>query len=102
MNVLLALLLDWFLQEPPARLHPVVWMGGYLNLVGRPLTRLNPRWALLMGSAFWLLGGGLIAGIYTALEALLSRLGVVLIFCSRPCCLSPFLPSGCCWAKWLQ
>lgn len=74
MTVLLALILDWFLREPPARLHPVVWMGGYLKWVGRPLTALRPRWALLMGSAFWLLGAGLVAGSYTALEVFLRRL----------------------------
>jgi len=30
----LALAIDHWLGEPPARLHPVVWMGRYLGWVG--------------------------------------------------------------------
>lgn len=33
--LLAALALDWWLGEPPARMHPVVWMGTYLNAAGR-------------------------------------------------------------------
>ena len=42
----LALLLDWYLGEPPVRLHPVVWMGRYLGWAGphiAPLTTADPR-----------------------------------------------------------
>lgn len=31
----LALVLDWAFGEPPARLHPVVWIGLYLGWAGR-------------------------------------------------------------------
>ena len=31
----LSLLIDWFLGEPPSRLHPVVWFGQLLTAVER-------------------------------------------------------------------
>jgi adenosylcobinamide-phosphate synthase len=34
-----AWLLDWLVGEPPARLHPVVWMGNVIA----PLRRMQPR-----------------------------------------------------------
>ena len=33
--LLLALLIDHYLGEPPVRCHPVVWMGNYLGRAGR-------------------------------------------------------------------
>ena len=38
----LALLVDWYLGEPPLRLHPVVWMGRYLGWAG-PHVHRSPR-----------------------------------------------------------
>jgi adenosylcobinamide-phosphate synthase len=38
--LLIALLVDHVLGEPPARLHPVVWMGNYLNWAGRRAQRV--------------------------------------------------------------
>ena len=35
MSVLLAAGLDAAFAEPPARAHPVVWTGGYLDRVAR-------------------------------------------------------------------
>ena len=37
--LLLALLIDRWLGEPPVRWHPVVWMGHYLGWAGRLLQR---------------------------------------------------------------
>jgi adenosylcobinamide-phosphate synthase len=68
MIVLLALLIDRFFGEPPARLHPVVWMGRYLSRAGRGLTTLPPAKGFVAGAAAWL--GGALA--VTALAALLA------------------------------
>ena len=38
--LLVALLIDHVLGEPPARLHPVVWMGNYLSWAGRRVQRV--------------------------------------------------------------
>lgn len=75
MAVILALLLDWFFREPPARLHPVVWMGTYLKTVGSNLTAHPPIKAFLLGSFYWLLGCGAVVGVYAGLEALIARAG---------------------------
>lgn len=75
MAVILALLLDWFFREPPARLHPVVWMGTYLKTVGSSLTTNPPTKAFLLGGFYWLLGCGAVVGVYAGLEALISRAG---------------------------
>ncbi len=39
--VVAALALDWCLGEPPARLHPVVWMGSYLQMIGERIAPLQ-------------------------------------------------------------
>ena len=46
----LALLVDRWLGEPPARWHPVVWMGAYLGWMGR---RIAPQRTLARQSAEW-------------------------------------------------
>ena len=66
MTILLALLVDRLFGEPPARLHPVVWMGAYLQRAGRGLTELPPRRALLAGGLAWL-GGALLVVVVAAL-----------------------------------
>ena len=40
--LVLALLVDWRLGEPPVRWHPVVWMGHYLGWVGRRVAPSTP------------------------------------------------------------
>ena len=39
---LLALAIDWWLGEPPARWHPVVWMGSALHRAGEQVAPLQP------------------------------------------------------------
>lgn len=73
MAVILALLLDWFFREPPAWLHPVVWMGAYLKRAGSSLTANYPTKAFLLGGFYWLLGCGAVVGVYAGLEALISK-----------------------------
>lgn len=58
------MLIDHLWGEPPARIHPVVWMGNYLQWVGRSLPEYSPFSALLLGTAFWLLGAVLVAACY--------------------------------------
>ncbi|MCL5965383.1 MAG: hypothetical protein M1369_06340, partial [Deinococcus sp.] len=41
MSVLLALLLDFSLGEPPTRAHPVVWMARYIAVLREPATRVR-------------------------------------------------------------
>jgi adenosylcobinamide-phosphate synthase len=61
---MLALLIDRWWGEPPARLHPVVWMGYYLKRAGRGLPGHGPAAAFLLGSAYWLAGAALVATTY--------------------------------------
>jgi adenosylcobinamide-phosphate synthase len=63
-SIVLALLIDRCWGEPPARLHPVVWMGSYLRRVGRSLPDRSPGWAFVLGAAFWLTGAVLVAAAY--------------------------------------
>ncbi|MDB5732521.1 MAG: cobalamin biosynthesis protein CobD [Variovorax sp.] len=81
--VVLALLIDHGLGEPPARWHPVVWMGGYLGWTGR---RIAPRsaagtpsgqrdfkrfWA---GALAWCAGAAVVWMATWALQAVAHRL----------------------------
>jgi adenosylcobinamide-phosphate synthase len=49
----MAFAVDRYLGEPTARLHPVVWMGHYLNWAARRL-RPNPSPAVRDVKSFWL------------------------------------------------
>ncbi len=51
--LLVAMLIDHYLGEPSSRLHPVVWMGNYLNWVARRL-QPNPSPAVRDLKSFWL------------------------------------------------
>lgn len=63
--LLLALLVDWRFGEPPAWLHPVVWMGRYLGRVGQHIAppadvqsqKLAP---FMLGALFWCAGAALL------------------------------------------
>jgi adenosylcobinamide-phosphate synthase len=60
-TVLLALLVDRVLGEPPARMHPVVAMGKYLARWESRLLALRPVPALLSGALLWWLAAVLVA-----------------------------------------
>ena len=64
MSIVLALLLDHWWGEPPARIHPVVWMGYYLKRVGRNLPDRAPVPAFVLGMAYWLAGAAAVALLY--------------------------------------
>ncbi|MEZ0321964.1 MAG: adenosylcobinamide-phosphate synthase CbiB [Thermus sp.] len=55
MSLLLALLLDALLGEPPSRLHPVVWMGRYLGWAWGRVRGFGS------GAFYWALGALLFA-----------------------------------------
>jgi len=74
MSIVLALLIDRWWGEPPARLHPVVWMGNYLKRVGRSLPDRSPGWAFILGAAFWLAGAVLVAAAYGYAGFVLAKL----------------------------
>jgi adenosylcobinamide-phosphate synthase len=48
--LLLALALDWLAGEPPAALHPVVWLGRLISLLEQRAPRDNPPAELLYGA----------------------------------------------------
>lgn len=67
--MLLALALD-ALGEPPAKLHPVVWMGNYLGWARRRWQAQTPRQHLLEGGAYWVAGALAAAGAGAAASGL--------------------------------
>jgi adenosylcobinamide-phosphate synthase len=60
MSLMMALLIDWFVGEPPLRVHPVVWFGNYLKLAER---LRGDRFPLVLGGMTFLLGVGIVLGI---------------------------------------
>jgi len=71
--LLAALAVDHCLGEPPARLHPVVWMGNYLNWAAR---RLHPNpspdvrdlKSFWLAAAFWWAGAALVLIVACAVQ----------------------------------
>ncbi len=43
LTVIVALLVDRFIGEPPNALHPVVWMGKVISFFDRRISRGHPR-----------------------------------------------------------
>jgi len=75
MSVLVAAALDATVAEPPARGHPVVWTGHYLDEVARAVPAAPPCRAVLGGGSAWL-GGALAAvAVAMAVERAASRIG---------------------------
>ncbi|WP_022982743.1 adenosylcobinamide-phosphate synthase CbiB [Ideonella sp. B508-1] len=66
--VLVALVWDRVLGEPPARWHPVVAMGRALGAVGPRLWPLAPRRAFVAGALAWGLGAAAVTGVYGLLQ----------------------------------
>ena len=76
--VLLALVIDHRLGEPPVRWHPVVWMGNYLSAAGAWLQRhaqQDPHQrdfrALLLGGVVWLAGAVVVSALAWVLQSAL-------------------------------
>lgn len=76
--LLLAMGIDRWWGEPPARLHPVVWMGWYLGAVGRRMAPIAASqdaqkngpglMPFLLGALAWLVGAVVIFGAATLLQ----------------------------------
>ena len=71
--LLLAIVLDRYLGEPPARLHPVVWMGNYLDwAAGRirpnPSPAVRDLKAFGLGTAYWWAGVAMVLIVACALQ----------------------------------
>lgn len=71
--VLLALLVDRLLGEPPAWLHPVVAMGKYLAHWETRLLALRPTPAFLAGALLWLAAAALLVLAAWAVQQALLR-----------------------------
>ncbi|MDD2881411.1 MAG: adenosylcobinamide-phosphate synthase CbiB [Rhodoferax sp.] len=90
-----ALLIDHLWGEPPARLHPVVWMGNYLGWAGRRVQRvawqpLAPATgdvaacpkdykAFWLAALYWIAGAALLTVAAWQLEAAVLRLPEALV-----------------------
>jgi adenosylcobinamide-phosphate synthase len=72
MSIVLAMLVDRWLGEPPRRLHPVVWMGCYLSWIGRSLPQWRPAAAFLLGTTAWLTGAAIVAVAYAYARVLVA------------------------------
>jgi adenosylcobinamide-phosphate synthase len=59
--LLAACCIDHIWGEPPVRLHPVVWMGKYLQACGAVIARRPPAAAFVLGALAWLVGGSVVA-----------------------------------------
>ncbi|WP_092128529.1 adenosylcobinamide-phosphate synthase CbiB [Polaromonas sp. YR568] len=68
--LLLALWIDEHFGEPPARVHPVVWMGNYLRLCGSITVRCPPAPAFLLGALAWWLGVLAVGALGWSVQAL--------------------------------
>jgi adenosylcobinamide-phosphate synthase len=73
--VVVAFALDGLFGEPPARLHPVVWMGKALGAIGAPWPRLRPFGQFLCGAVAWIAGGGAVLAVAVLAAAMIGRLG---------------------------
>jgi adenosylcobinamide-phosphate synthase len=66
----LALWIDRFMGEPPSPIHPVVWMGHYLNACGSVTVRRPPVAAFFLGALAWWTGALLVAAVAWGVQAL--------------------------------
>jgi adenosylcobinamide-phosphate synthase len=73
MAIVVAMLIDRWLGEPPRGLHPVVWMGRYLGWIGKRLTACRPGVAFTLGMAAWLAGAAIVAVVYAYARALVAE-----------------------------
>jgi adenosylcobinamide-phosphate synthase len=73
-SIVLALLIDRWWGEPPARFHPVVWMGYYLRRAGRGLPNHGPGMAFALGALWWLVGAGLVTAVYGLADVEIAKL----------------------------
>jgi adenosylcobinamide-phosphate synthase len=74
--VVAAFAVDHFFGEPPARLHPVIWMGRALSAIGAPWPKAAPRIAFARGAAAWVVGAACsVAAAWLAMAAIRRGIG---------------------------
>ena len=61
--IVIAFLVDHFFREPPARFHPVVWIGRMLAVTGAPWRHAAPHTAFARGAAAWIVGAAVSSGL---------------------------------------
>ena len=71
--LLVAFVVDRYVGEPPVRLHPVVWMGHYLNWAARrllpnPLPAVGDFRTFWLAAGFWLAGAAMVLIVSGALQ----------------------------------
>ena len=74
----IALLVDRVWGEPPARWHPVVWMGGYLGWAGRRVAPVAgqpqaPWRVFFRGVLAWCVGAGIVVAVAVLLQRLIAH-----------------------------
>ncbi len=74
LSILFALLLDFLFKEPPARMHPVVWMGAFLRRASKRLPG-SPVKGFVGGALAWLIGAALVGGIALLFQQASGALG---------------------------
>ncbi len=84
MSILFAWLMDAALGEPPAAVHPVIWIGRYLGFA----RRFNQR-NVLSGFWCWLGGALLVLGAAAGLQWGLARLPYLAALILTAVCLKP-------------
>jgi adenosylcobinamide-phosphate synthase len=67
-----ALAVDRVFGEPPAKAHPVVWIGRALDSVGAPWPTQLPRTAFFRGMACWLVLAAICVGLALAAKSAIS------------------------------
>lgn len=73
--VVLAVLMDRFIGEPPNWLHPLRWMGNILDAIDRRIADRASRWNILKGLLSYLLVFAVFCGIALCITSLM-RIGV--------------------------
>lgn len=66
----LAMWIDHRFGEPRPALHPVVWMGRYLQVCGRTTARCAPGLAFVLGALAWCVGAVTVGALAWGLQAL--------------------------------
>jgi|WetSurMetagenome_2_1015567.scaffolds.fasta_scaffold00246_14 adenosylcobinamide-phosphate synthase len=68
MTVIIAFILDYYLREPPAALHPVVWMGKALSFAGERIVTFSAACAFISGMLIWLIYAGVFFALYATAD----------------------------------
>ncbi|MDB5931536.1 MAG: adenosylcobinamide-phosphate synthase [Polaromonas sp.] len=71
--LLLALWIDRHWGEPPAPIHPVVWIGHYLKACGSVTVRCPPALAFALGALAWVAGACVVGAVAWGLQAMAWR-----------------------------